>query len=91
VNDDIMNKKIGQPIQCNANANKKTKIIMNGPGNKTISTRDSKNEEKGIVLFKKAFVTLMVIPVKVPKKPVHNEFVGKPRNKLHGTKSEENN
>jgi hypothetical protein len=59
---------------------------MHNTGYVAIGTGNSKNEEEGIVLFKKTGFYLMVVFVQVPQKAVHHKLVGKPRHEFHEEK-----
>jgi len=52
---------------------------------------DGKNHKKSIVLLKKARLYLVMVFVKVPKKPMHDPTVGAPGNGFHQQKNTQYN
>jgi hypothetical protein len=87
MNDDIVHQKITQPVNRNTYAHIKSEVVIHDTGDVAVSAGYSKDEEEGIVLFKKTGFNLMVIFVQVPQKTVHHKLMGKPCHEFHEEES----
>ncbi len=88
MDENIMDQKISDPIQGDAQAGPEKKIeLAHHAQIKTKHAGNSENEKEGVILFEKAFIVpMMVIPMKGPQESVHNVFVCKPSCEFHGQK-----
>src|SRR5690554_3299728 len=87
----IMYKKIGHPVQHDAQPDKKQVVV-------TLKRSEihqcyggyGENDKEIIVLLHNAFIAMVVVvPVQHPQKPVHHVFVDKPRCPFHGYKGDQ--
>ena len=86
VDEYVVNHKISKTIQCDAYADPKFWVsdAILGAQERQQKTRHSKNKEEEIVFFKKSrVVAVVVVAVEVPKKAVHDVFVGEPGHTFH--------
>ena len=79
-----MNEEVSQAIRRNPRANPNAKVTScHGPRNDAARTRDSKNQEEGIVFFKKTRLVDVMILMKIPHQSMHEILVREPRYTLH--------
>ena len=93
VNKHIMYQEVSQPIQRNAETNKK-QVIITHPHTKEQArhSRDSEDQKEEIIIFKKALrFFFMMIPMQAPQKPMHQILVRDPGNAFHTKKGRQHN
>ena len=82
-----MNEEVSQAIRRNPRANPNAKVTScHGPRNDTARTSDSKNQEEGIVFFKKTRLVDVMILMKIPHQPMHDILVCEPCHAFHNQK-----
>jgi len=84
VNDHFVHQKIRDTVQCKSRADGDAPVLLvNNTQHDEQPARHRKNEEEGIVLFKKAGAFVVMVFVEVPQKTVHYITVHQPGNAFH--------
>jgi hypothetical protein len=93
VNENIVHKKIGQPVCKNPKANRQAgpKAII-APTHKTADAHQGIEQKEIIIAFPPTAVFFMVMVfVQTPQKSVHNVFMRKPGHKFHNAEGGDKN
>jgi hypothetical protein len=85
MNENIMDEEIGKAIKRNTQSYPEKRIIpVLHSYIQTYNSRNCKDEEEEIIVFKKAFRLLfMVVLMEIPQKSVHDIFMHKPGDAFH--------